>query len=333
MWKKILLILFAVLFLVVAAGAAFLYLHQPSQVPAPSIRVAMTPERIARGKYIFENLSDCDGCHSQRDFTRVGGPVVPAGRGRGNELSAIVKGLPGTVSAPNLTPDPDTGIGKWTDGEKIRAIREGVDNTGRALFPMMPYPDYRKMSDEDVQSVVAYMDSLPPVRNSVPPTKLDFPVGLFIKFVPEPAGNVSAPNRSDPARYGDYLVSVGGCIDCHTPLEKGQPVTAKTLAGGRVFETPMGTVLSANITPDTETGIGKWSEDFFRKKFYDYREYAAAGPPPLPGPQAFTLMPWLALSQLPPEDLGAIYTRLRSAKPVHNYVEVHPGVPNPSQGQ
>lgn len=329
MLKKIILILLAIVIVAAAGGAGFLYLHQPAQVAPSSIKVPMTPERISRGKYIFENLADCDGCHSQRDFTKVGGPVVQSGRGRGNELSAIVKGLPGTVVAPNITPDPETGIGKWTDGEKIRAIRDGVDNTGRALFPMMPYPSFRKMSDDDVQSVVAYMNTLAPLRNSLPVTKLDFPVGLFIKFVPEPAGNVPPPERTDRVKYGEYLVTMGGCGDCHTPLEKGQPVAAKAFAGGRVFDTSMGTVFSANITPDLETGIGKWSEDFFRKKFYDYREYAASGPPPLPGPQAFTLMPWLSLSQLPPDELDAMYAWLRTVKPVRNYVDIHPGAPKP----
>lgn len=324
MWKKIVLIVLLVVVFVAGGALAFLYLHKPAQVAAATIKVPMTPERIARGKYIFENLSDCDGCHSQRDFTRVGGPVVPAGRGRGNVLSDLLHGLPGTVVAPNITNDPETGIGLWTDGEKIRAIREGVDNTGRALFPMMPYPGYRKMSDEDVQSVVAYMNSLPPVRNPLPRTKLDFPVGLFIKFVPQPAGSVAGVDRSDKVKYGEYLVTLGGCGDCHTPIEKGQPVLGKTLAGGRVFATTVGTVVSANITPDLETGIGKWSDEYFHKKIYDYKEYAASGPPPLPGPQAFTLMPWLGLSQLPAEDLSAIYAFLRTVKPVHNAVETHP---------
>lgn len=159
MWKKILLILTLVVVLAAAGGLAFLYLHQPAQVAASSIRVPMTPERIARGKYIFEDLADCGGCHSQRDFTRVAAPEVPSGAGRGNILSQVLHGLPGTIVAPNLTPDPETGLGRWTDGEKIRAIRDGVDITGRALFPMMPYPGYRSMSDEDVQAVVAYMNS------------------------------------------------------------------------------------------------------------------------------------------------------------------------------
>jgi mono/diheme cytochrome c family protein len=330
MWKKVLLLLLLVIVGVPAGGLAYLYLRKPAQAPPSAIRVAMTPERIARGKFLFQTISDCDGCHSERDFTRVGGPVVESGRGRGNILSALMNGLPGTVVAPNITPDPETGIGKWTDGEKIRAIREGVDRDGRALFPMMPYAGYRNMSDEDVESVVAYLNCLSPVKNPLPPTQLAFPVPLFIKSVPQPAGSVPPPVRSDKMKYGQYLVSLGGCVDCHTPTQKGQPIPGKELAGGQVFATNVGTVVSANITPDLETGIGKWSEEFFFKKFYDYREYAAGGAPKAAGPEAFTLMPWLAFSQLPPEDLGAIYAFLRTMKPVHNPVETHPGAPKPA---
>lgn len=325
MWKKIILIVLLVIVGVPAAAIAYLYLRKPAQAPPSATKVAMTPERIARGKMIFQNIADCDGCHSQRDFSRVDGPVVESGRGRGNVMSALLTGLPGTVVAPNITPHPETGIGNWTDGEKIRAIRDGVNRDGRALFPMMPYEGYRKMSDEDVEAVVAYLNSLPPVKNPLPKTQLAFPVNLLIKGAPQPAGSVPPPDHTDKVKHGEYLVTIGGCGDCHTPLDKGQPVPGKFLAGGQVFAATIGTVVTANITPDIETGIGKWSEEFFLKKFYDYKEYAANGPPKMPGPEAFTLMPWLGLCQLPPEDLGAIYAYLRTMKPVHNPVETHPG--------
>ncbi|HLK67367.1 MAG TPA: c-type cytochrome [Bryobacteraceae bacterium] len=331
MGKKILLALGMLVIGVPTCALAYLYLKKPAQTPAMSTKVAMTPERIARGKYIFQNLADCDGCHSQRDFSRVGGPVVESGRGRGNVLSDLVQGLPGTVVASNLTPDPETGIGSWTDGEKIRAIREGVDREGRALFPMMPYGGYRNMSDEDVQSLVAYLNSLPPVKNPLPQTKLAFPVSLFIKSAPQPVTNVPPPDRSNKVKYGEYLVALGGCADCHTPAEKGQPVAGKHMAGGQVFTTSLGTVVSANITPDSETGTGKWSEDFFIKKFQDYMEYSDVGSPLAAGPQAFTLMPWLSFSHLPPQDLAAIYAFLRTVPPVHNAVETHPGPVSTSQ--
>jgi mono/diheme cytochrome c family protein len=328
MWKKILLLLLLVIVGVPACGLAYLYLRKPAQIPASTIKVAMTPERIARGRLIFQSLAHCDDCHSQRDFTRFGGPVVESGRGRGNILSAFMKGVPGTLVAPNITPDRETGIGNWTDGEKIRAIREGVDRDGRALIPAMPYPHFRNMSDEDVQSVVAYLDTLSPVRNPLPQTHLTFPIALLIKGVPQPVGSVPPPGRSDKLKYGQYLVTLADCVGCHTPRQKfGQPIPGMELAGGQVSATSLGTVVSANITPDLETGIGKWSEEYFLKKFYDYKEYAAGGAPKT---EAFTVMPWLAFSQLPPEDLGAIYAFLRTKKPVHHPVETHPDAPKMS---
>jgi len=134
-------------------------------------------------------------------------------------------------------------------------------------------------------------------------------------------------------QYGEYLVTVAGCADCHTPVDKGQPLPGKALAGGQVFATTVGTVVTANITPDLETGIGKWSEEYFQKKIYDYKEYAVSGPPKAAGPKSFTLMPWLKYALLPPEDLSAIYANLRTAKPVHNPVETHPGQPQDTAGR
>ena len=150
-------------------------------------------------------------------------------------------------------------------------------------------------------------------------------MNLLVKGAPQPTPSVAAPNPSDRLKYGEYLVAIGGCIGCHTPEEKGGLVAGKEYGGGSKFEAPAyGTVYSANITPDLETGIGKWSEEFFVKKFYDYREYAEHGPPKTTGPEQFTVMPWLAFSSLTREDLGAIYTYLRTIKPLHNAVETHP---------
>jgi mono/diheme cytochrome c family protein len=329
--RKLLTVLVALILLAVVlagAGVTYLYVRKPAQTSPSAIKVALTPERIARGAYIFTSVADCDGCHSQRDFALVGGPVVASGRGRGNVLSDFMMGLPGVVVAPNLTPDVETGIGSWTDGEKIRAIRDGVDRDGHALFPMMPYEGFAKMSDDDVQSVVAFLDSVPPVKNPLPKTKLQFVPGLMIKSVPRPTGAVPSPDRNNRMQYGEYLVALGGCQDCHTPSDAhGQPVPGKSFAGGQHFETPFGHVLSANITTDMDTGIGKWNEEFFQKKFFDYKPYVENGSPKLSGPEAFTLMPWLDFAQKTPDDLGAIYTYLRSVAPVRNAVETHPGFP------
>lgn len=314
----------AVIFIAIAgSGFGFLYWREPAMVPASDIKVEMTPQRIARGKYLFENVSDCDGCHTPRDFSRFGGPVIVSGRGQGQVFPAEL-GLPGRVASRNITPDWETGIGSWTDGEKIRAIREGISRDGQVLFPMMPYENFRHMSDEDVYSLVAYLNSLTPVRNVVPPTKVEFPVSLLMKSAPQPAGSVPEPDRGDKMKYGEYLVTLSGCANCHTPADKGKPRKGLRLAGGEMFRLPGGLVAaSANITPDPETGIGRWSEQDFLDKFAQYKEYAEKGSPQI-GPESFTMMPWLAFSQRPAEEMRAIYAYLMSQPAVYHAVETHP---------
>ena len=203
------------------------------------------------------------------------------------------------------------------------AIREGVSSDGQALFPLMPYAGFRHMSDEDVYALVAYLRTLPPEKNVLPRSRINFPVSMFIKSVPNPAGHVPPVDRNYPLKYGEYLTTVGGCAGCHTPMEKGEPLPGKRLAGGEIFRTPMGTVVSANITPDKDTGIGKWSEKDFLNKFYQYRRYVEQGSPKV-GPEGFTLMPWLPFCPLPEEDLKAIFIFLKTQPAIYNAVETHP---------
>jgi mono/diheme cytochrome c family protein len=325
MLKRVVLWTLAGVTLAIGGGVLYLWLRKPAMAPPREIKVAMTPERIARGRYLFEQLSDCGGCHSPRDFSRFNGPEIEGQRASGTVFPDEF-GLPGKVTAPNLTPDPETGLGRWTDGEKIRAIREGVARDGRPLFPMMPYRFYRSMSDPDVEALVAYMNQLPPVRRPLPTTKIDFPVNLFVKGAPQPVGSVPPPDRSSRVRYGEYLTRLAGCMDCHTPLERVRPAEDKLLSGGREFRLGGGlVVVSANITPD-DSGIGPWSERQFLDKFAEYRDYVKNGPPPA-RPASFTLMPWIKFCQLPDEDLGAIFAFLKTQKPVRNNVETHPGAP------
>ena len=318
-WKRVLLTIPAVVLL------AFLYLllRRPSSQPPSNIVVPMTPARIARGNYLFNTLLDCNGCHSERDFSRLGGPFDPAERGKGAAVQ--LEGLPGKVFAPNITPDKETGIGNWTDGEKIRAIREGISKDGHMLFPMMPYTGYRYLSDEDVQALVAYMNTLPPVRNTVSRTSITFPTSVLIKGVPAPLTRPIPPVDTDGGEiYGEYLVSVAGCEDCHTQQKRGQPDPAMQFAGGRVFASPQGTVVSANITPDKETGIGNWDFIRFRDRMRSFRTYRHADLPKA-GPERYTLMPFEAYVDLMENDLEAIFLYLRSRRPITNAVVAHPG--------
>jgi mono/diheme cytochrome c family protein len=305
----------------VGGAAGYLFVRKPAMAPASSIKVEMSDARIARGRYIF-TLGDCDSCHSQRDTTKPYMPVVESGRGEGKVFPAT--DMPGKVVVPNITPDKETGIGNWTDGEKIRAIREGVDKDGKALFPMMPYEQFRHMSDEDVQSLVAYLNSLPAIRNPLPATQLMFPVSLMIKGAPQPVTNpVATPDKSNKQVYAEYLATIGLCEVCHTPFDKGSFDMSKHYAGGRTFKTTFGTVVSANITPDKDTGIGNWSLAYFLERFSQKKDLAEKGLPAAE-PAKFTVMPWLNLASLPPEDLEALHLYLQGLRPVVNKVETHP---------
>ena len=318
---RVLGFLVAAVMITAVGGFSYFYFRKPAMAPPSNVKVEITPARLARGKYLY-NLADCDGCHSQRDFSRFDGPVVESGRGRGTVFPPDM-GLPGVVAPRNITPDEETGIGNWTDGEKIRAIREGISRDGTALFPMMGYERFRHMSDADVYSLVAYLNTLTPVRNPLPQTKIVFPVSLLMKGAPQPAGHVPEPDRSNKMKYGEYLVTMAGCMECHTPARQGKPLQGMTLAGGQEFRFPGAVVVSANITPDLQTGIGRWSEQNFLDRFYQYKEYAEKGSPCV-GPESFTVMPWLNFAQLEPEDLKAIYAFLRTQQPIYHVVDSHP---------
>src|SRR5579884_1288814 len=180
MWKKVVGYGLLAIVLALGAGVAWLVLRKPAQRPAPDIHVTATAKVLARGKMVW-TLADCDGCHSGHDpktFADLAGT-----QGQGN---VIPNSELHEIDVPNITPDRETGIGAWTDGEKMRAIREGVDKDGNALFPMMPYENFRHMSDEDATALVAYLDSLPPIRNRVPKMKVPFYLTLLLKSAPKP---------------------------------------------------------------------------------------------------------------------------------------------------
>lgn len=162
-----------------------------------------TPARLARGEYLVRNVTDCMSCHAEHDWTAHDAPVLPNMLGAGQDMN-ILKGFPGKVYAPNITPDPETGVGNWSDDQLARAIREGVSHDGRALFPFMPYPDFRSMSDEDLASVIVYLRSLPPVRKQQPTTDLIFPVKYLIRSAPQPLdAPVPEPDLSTPEKRGE----------------------------------------------------------------------------------------------------------------------------------
>ena len=279
---------------------------------------------LDRGEYLVLHVVPCLDCHSKRDFTKFSGPIVPGTEGMGGEVfDQKLAGLPGTVYAKNITSDPETGIGTWTDDEILRAVTQGISKTGDTLFPIMPYVNFNHMAKEDLLSIIAYIRTLKPIKNKIPARQLMIPISMAY---PAPAlqasidGNIRPP-ETDAVQYGGYLLNAASCADCHTPMVKGEFDFSRRLAGGFRFDVGSFVVNSANITPDSASGIGAWNEERFMNKFIQYREEKAYNFDP--GKQN-TYMPITPYAGMKDEDLKAIYAYLRTVKAVSNTVEKYP---------
>ncbi len=280
---------------------------------------------IAKGEYLALHVAACIHCHSKRDFTKFSGPVVTGteGMGGGKFDHTILDAIPGTMYAKNITPDSATGIGSWTDSEILRAITQGINKKGDTLFPLMPYASYNHMAKDDLLSIIAYLKTLKPIKNNVPPRELMIPISMAY---PAPAlqksvdGNMR-PAETDKVKYGGYLINMADCINCHTPYVKGEPDFGNAYSGGNTFTIAGFKVTSANITPDSITGIGGWNETTFINKFNACRK--EEGYNFNPGKNN-TVMPIVDYAGMTDADLGAIFAYLRTVKPVKNKIEKYP---------
>jgi mono/diheme cytochrome c family protein len=211
---------------------------------------AQAPGSVERGRQLVEGVLACGNCHVQRG--PQGQPL--ADRGLSGGMPFIEPAF--QAHAANITPDPETGIGRWSDAELARAIREGIRPDNSVIGPPMPIAFYRSISDADLRDVVAYLRAQPPVKNVVAKSKYDFP--LPPNYGP-PVANVLTPARSDRIAYGRYLADIAHCMECHTPREKGELVRSSWGAGGQVFKGPWGESLSRNLTSH-ETGLKSWTD-------------------------------------------------------------------------
>jgi len=327
-WKRVALALAAAVVAVPAGLAATIRLRPVKTSPMWTERIESTPERLARGRYLADHVAVCADCHSERDWTSFAGPIIRGTRGAGGTRFGHDIGFPGEVVSRNITSHPVDGVGAWSDGELVRAIREGVDRGGRPLAPIMPYEHFRSMGDDDVRAVVTWVRSLPPVARRQAEPQMDFPLSLLVRTIPAPAGargdgRVTTPTPRVDAAYGRYLVTLASCADCHTPSVRGEAIAGREFAGGQEFQLPGYVLRSANITPDP-TGIGAMSEDAFVERFHSYRTPPEQAEVPRPTRNAFlrgnTLMPWRMYAGMSEGDLRAIYRYLRTLRPVHNVV-------------
>jgi len=283
----------------------------PRMRPVTSRTFARNDARMARGQYLM-SIAPCFHCHTDHDFSNPEYPRIEARKGAGWAFPAPELG---SVFAPNITPDRETGIGTWTDDEIARAIQEGVDKNGRALFPIMPYPNFRNLTDEDLASIVVYLRSIPAVRNPVPVTKLVFPMNLIVKTIPKPlTSHAAEPPRTTSEARGEYLVkTVIGCQDCHTPADsQGQPLPGLEFAGGFPLHDPAKNVIvfAKNITPDP-SGIAHYDEAMFTRTLRTGRTA---------GGLLNHVMPFENLKNLTDDDLHDVYSYIKSLRPARHRV-------------
>ena len=316
---KILLGLLGLVIVVIVALVSYVTFALPKVGDPPDLQVELTPERLERGKYLAWYGAGCLDCHSLRDPSVYSLPLVPGREGAGGFRFSHEIGFPGVMYSPNITP---AGLGEWTDGEIFRAITAGVDNEGKALFPVMPYHDYGKMDQEDIYSIIAYLRTLEPIESQIPERELDFPLGLMVNLMPEEPELPARPDPSDQVAYGEYVANAAGCIHCHTTQDdRGMMIPELLLAGGAEYPMPTGGIVrSANLTPDEESGIGKWTEEAFLLRFKIYADSSVRLPEVRDGDMN-TPMPWSLYSKLTEEDLKAIYAYLKSVQPMSNKVE------------
>jgi hypothetical protein len=218
---------------------------------------------------------------------------------------------------PNITP---YALAKWTDGEILRAVTTGVNKTGKALFPLMAFHRFGRMDKEDIYSIIAYLRTLAPVHNETAASQIDFPVNILINTMPEKAHFTKIPLATDSLAYGGYLVNAAGCIDCHSQTDKGKIIPGTEFGGGMEFNQPSGIARSANITSDLTTGIGKWTRADFVNRFKAYSTRNNYKPVQLPKGSVNTPMPWTMYADMELSDLEAMYTYLKSLKPISNKV-------------
>lgn len=272
----------------------FYLLNERHDNPIASIQVAGTPAQLARGQQLAQT---CVSCHAPGDQLPLAGSNF-----------AFKFDLPplGTFYAPNLTPGGN--IDDWTDGEVIRAIREGIHKDGRSLL-IMPANIYRNLSDEDVQAIVAYLRSQPASGEPTPPNQFNLIGALFLNLsdfrtAQPPVGSVIAPEPGT-AEYGKYMVDIIGCRDCHGDQLQG-----------KVDNGAPGPPPGPNLT----TIVPEWTEEEFMTFFNTGKLPGGGTVPTLILPSGFSepRMPWpVVRAATTDEELRAIYNYLHNLPPVN----------------
>jgi mono/diheme cytochrome c family protein len=265
-------------------------------------RPAVAETLLERGAYLVNGIGNCGNCHSpQQPDGTLSGPALSGGK-------ALL--APGVIAyPPKLTPDPETGLGGWTEDQVVTALREGHTPKGDVLRPPMPIAFYRGVSDRDARAIAVYLRSLAPVKSEVLPSEYSVPTpsgyGGSVGAIPD-------PDPADKVGYGHYLVQLGHCMLCHTPRDASErpDLAHRTGAGGAVMRGVFGEIVSPNITPDVKSGIGGWTNQ-------QIKDALTKGKRP-DGSLLASPMPWRYLATMRGEDIDAIVAYLRTLAPITN---------------
>ncbi len=255
-----------------------------------SAAIAETP--VERGEYLVRGIMGCGNCHTPQG---PGGPV--ADREFGGALVEDSEAF--TAFAPNIT--PGSHVAGWSDAEFARAIREGIRPDGTIIGPPMPFPLYRHISDDDLAAVVAFMRTAPALEGGEPASEYRIP--LPPAYGP-PVESVAAPEPGVTVEYGEYLVTIAHCMECHSPLTATGPDLANNLGrGGFEFHGPWGTSVSSNITNHAD-GLAGYTDD-------EIKMMVVEGKRP-DGEVMMPPMPYGYLAKMSEDDLDAIVLYLRT---------------------
>jgi len=275
---------------------------------------AETTPDIARGRYLVTTILACGNCHTPKD---AAGNPIPGKELAGGGLTFNTPQFAGTAS--NITPDCATGIGDWSADDIKKAITQGIrpDHArlpGTPLAGVMWVNFYKAMTPSDLDAVVAYLRSIPPVENDIQAPV--YKTAVVRDTYPDAEAGFSERDFADPVRRGAYLVTIGHCMECHTPMAKGAADYRKALGkGGRKFAPPMVTgyardwqgTVARNITAHPVAGIGSWADADIKRAITKghSRNGRRLGPP----------MGYAWYAGLSGEDLDAIVAWLRTLPP------------------
>jgi mono/diheme cytochrome c family protein len=267
--------------------------------PAVAAHASKDPAVIERGRYLAFGAAHCGECHGAADRRAelAAGKEIPLSGGLEMKLPV------GIFRPANITPDAETGIGRYTDGQLARMLRHGVRPDGRAVLPFMAFAD---MAEDDMDAILSFLRAQAPVRNTVVTSEPNM-LGRVVKaFVLEPKGPTMPLRTSvapaETADYGRYLAhSVANCVGCHTKADLRTGEKIGPLFGGG---TEIDGFVTPNLTPDPRWGwIASWPEEVFVARIHMGRQ--RAGSP----------MPWDSFRKMNDRDLRAIYRYLRTLAP------------------